>query len=82
MRYKRQEEHPIDIDTLIYGKCQNLFKKKLTELKESQQILPKSKLDKLVELLKMHAEKTNSRDNQLFQYCFFRQSQTFSYYFN
>ncbi|CAF0856024.1 unnamed protein product [Rotaria sp. Silwood1] len=60
MIYKSRE-HPIDIDTLIYEKCQNLFKKKLTEIEESGQVLSNPKLDKVVELLKKHAEKSNNR---------------------
>jgi ERCC4-related helicase len=66
MTYKRRE-HPIEIDTLIYEECQNLLKKKLTELKESQQNLTNPKLDKLVELLKKHAEKPNSRGNWIYK---------------
>jgi ERCC4-related helicase len=65
IKYKKRE-HPMDIDTLIYEKCQNLIKKKLTELEESQQILSNPKLDKLVELLKKHAEKANSRSKLIF----------------
>jgi len=65
IRYKKRE-HPIEIDTLIYEKCQQFIKKKLTELEESQQILSNPKLDKLVELLKKHAEKPNSRSNLIF----------------
>lgn len=57
-------EHPTKIDTLIYVKCQELFKKKLTELEESEKNLSNPKLDKLVELLKKHAEKANNRGNE------------------
>jgi ERCC4-related helicase len=67
MTYKRRE-HPIDIDTLIYEKCLNLLKKKLTELEGSEQNLSNPKLDKLVELLKIHAEKPNSRGNWIFEF--------------
>ncbi len=69
MTYKRRE-HPIGIDTLIYKKCQSLLQKKLTELEESQQTLSNPKLDKLVELLKKHAEKPNNRGNQILE-CLF-----------
>jgi ERCC4-related helicase len=65
IKYKKRE-HPMDIDTLIYEKCQNLIKKKLTELEESQHTLSNPKLDKLVELLKKHAEKANSRSKLIF----------------
>jgi len=58
--YKRRE-HPLDIDTLIYEQCQNIFKKKLAEIEESGKILSNPKLEKLVELLKKHADNPNSR---------------------
>jgi ERCC4-related helicase len=64
MTYDKRE-HPMDIDTLIYDKCRSLLKKKLTELEDSQQTLSNPKLDKLVELLKKHAEKPNSRGNRI-----------------
>ncbi|CAF2444552.1 unnamed protein product [Rotaria sp. Silwood2] len=72
MIYKTRE-HPIDIDTLIYEKCQSLFKKKLTEIEESGQILSNPKLEKLVELLKNHAEKTNNRTLVLVERTFYAQ---------
>jgi hypothetical protein len=46
------------------------LQKKLTELEESQQTLSNPKLDKLVELLKKHAEKPNNRGNQILE-CLF-----------
>ena len=45
----------MDIDTLIYEKCQNVLQKKLTELGESGEIVSNPKLDKLVEIIKQHA---------------------------
>ncbi|CAF1008589.1 unnamed protein product [Adineta steineri] len=60
MMYKSRE-HPINIDTLIYNHCHDVFEKKLKEIEDSEQILTNSKLEKLVELLKNHAKNTNSR---------------------
>ncbi|UJR23748.1 hypothetical protein I4U23_026725 [Adineta vaga] len=57
----KSREHPTQIDTSIYDKCHSVFKKKLAEIQESEQILKSPKLEKLVELLKSHAEKPNSR---------------------
>ncbi|CAF0763877.1 unnamed protein product [Rotaria sordida] len=72
MVYKSRE-HPIEIDTLIYEKCQNLLKKKLTEIEESGQILSNPKLDKVVELLKKHAEQSNNRALVLVERTFYAQ---------
>lgn len=57
----KNREHPLPIDRLIYEKCQNLVKQKLTEIQESNQVLSNPKLDKLVELLKINSEKPNHR---------------------
>ncbi|CAF1215862.1 unnamed protein product [Rotaria magnacalcarata] len=72
MTYKSRE-HPIAVDTLIYNKCQSLLKTKLTDFEESEQILLNPKLDKLVELLKKHAEKPNSRALILVERTFYAQ---------
>ncbi|CAF3773496.1 unnamed protein product [Rotaria socialis] len=72
MIYKSRE-HPIAVDTLIYNKCQSLLKTKLTQLEESEQILLNPKLDKLVELLKKHTEKPNSRALILVERTFYAQ---------
>jgi ERCC4-related helicase len=65
--YKRRE-HPMDIDTLIYDKCQSLFTKRLTEIEQSEQVLSNPKLDKLVELLKVHTEKPGSKGKEIFSW--------------
>ncbi len=67
--YKRRE-HPLEIDTLIYEQCQNIFKKKLAEIEESGKILSNPKLEKLVELLKKHADNPNSRGKCIFKFFF------------
>lgn len=64
----RTREHPLNVDTAIYEKCQGLFKKKLMDLEQSEQNLSNPKLDKLVELLKKHAEKANSRGKGMFEF--------------
>ncbi|CAF1032799.1 unnamed protein product, partial [Adineta ricciae] len=50
----KSREHPLQIDTIIYRKCQSVFKKKLAELEESGKLLMNPKLEKLVDLLKIH----------------------------
>lgn len=57
----KSREHPLQIDTLIYERSQNVFKKKLTEIEESGRVVTDPKLEKLVELLKTHAESPGSR---------------------
>ena len=56
-------EHPMEIDTLIYDRCQQFIQEKLKRFEQSLTVLSNPKLAKLIELLKQHAEKPNSRGN-------------------
>lgn len=61
----KSREHPLQIDTVIYNKCQSVFKKKLAELEESGKLLMNPKLEKLVDLLKIHLDNPNNRSNNM-----------------
>ena len=56
-------EHPMEIDTCIYDISQQFIGEKLKRLEQGATALSNPKLNKLIELLKSHAEKPNSRGN-------------------